>query len=96
MSRGTLESFSVAFCSLIDSILSRKCLDHSRQVLSNSSLTYLQDKLMTVPSTESATVSTSVSWLFENKEHGKASAAASKFLAPYLLSVYNNSWKILS
>jgi hypothetical protein len=51
---------------------------------------------MSVQSTESSTVSTSGSWLFENKEHGKASAAASKFLVPYLLSVYNNSWKILS
>jgi hypothetical protein len=37
---------------------------------------------MTVPSTESSTVSTSANWLFENKEHGKASIAASKFLAP--------------
>jgi hypothetical protein len=37
----------------------------------------LQDKLMTVPSTESLTGSSSGSWLFKNKEHGKASAAAS-------------------
>ncbi|KAH8965711.1 hypothetical protein BDL97_04G130400 [Sphagnum fallax] len=36
-----------------------------------------QDKLMTVPSTESLTGSSSGSWLFKNKEHGKASAAAS-------------------
>jgi 26S proteasome regulatory subunit N1 len=32
---------------------------------------------MTVPSTESLTGSSSGSWLFKNKEHGKASAAAS-------------------
>ncbi|EHA8586196.1 putative 26S proteasome non-ATPase regulatory subunit 2 [Cocos nucifera] len=35
-----------------------------------------QDKLMTVPS-ESSSVGSSGSWLFKNKEHGKASAAAS-------------------
>jgi 26S proteasome regulatory subunit N1 len=36
-----------------------------------------QDKLMTAPSMESSTGSSSGSWLFKNKEHGKASAAAS-------------------
>lgn len=36
----------------------------------------VQDKLMTVPSEPSSGGSSS-SWLFKNKEHGKASAAAS-------------------
>lgn len=35
-----------------------------------------QDKLMTVPS-EASSGGASTSWLFKNKEHGKASAAAS-------------------
>ncbi|CAM6095742.1 unnamed protein product [Calypogeia fissa] len=35
------------------------------------------DKLMTAPSVESSTGSSSGNWLFKNKEHGKASAAAS-------------------
>lgn len=37
---------------------------------------WLQDKLMTVPS-EASSGGASGSWLFKNKEHGKASAAAS-------------------
>jgi len=37
----------------------------------------LQDKLMTAPTTESSTGASSGGWLFKNKEHGKASAAAS-------------------
>ncbi|KAL3695426.1 hypothetical protein R1sor_009502 [Riccia sorocarpa] len=36
-----------------------------------------QDKLMTGPNVESSTGSNASSWLFRNKEHGKASAAAS-------------------
>ncbi|CAA0816209.1 26S proteasome non-ATPase regulatory subunit 2 homolog A [Striga hermonthica] len=36
-----------------------------------------QDKLMTVPSEASSGGGSSTSWLFKNKEHGKASAAAS-------------------
>ncbi|GER50554.1 26S proteasome non-ATPase regulatory subunit [Striga asiatica] len=36
-----------------------------------------QDKLMTVPSEASIGGGSSTSWLFKNKEHGKASAAAS-------------------
>ncbi|KAJ8556144.1 hypothetical protein K7X08_022902 [Anisodus acutangulus] len=37
---------------------------------------FVQDKLMTVPS-EATSGGSSTSWLFKNKEHGKASAAAS-------------------
>lgn len=37
---------------------------------------HMQDKLMTVPS-EASSGGSSSSWLFKNKEHGKASAAAS-------------------
>lgn len=36
----------------------------------------VQDKLMTVPS-ESSSGGSAGNWLFKNKEHGKASAAAS-------------------
>ncbi|KAG6545593.1 hypothetical protein Mapa_012947 [Marchantia paleacea] len=36
-----------------------------------------QDKLMTAPNVESSSGSNASSWLFKNKEHGKASAAAS-------------------
>jgi hypothetical protein len=37
----------------------------------------LQDKLMTAPATETSGGGSSGGWLFKNKEHGKASAAAS-------------------
>ncbi|BBN10869.1 26S proteasome regulatory subunit N1 [Marchantia polymorpha subsp. ruderalis] len=36
-----------------------------------------QDKLMTAPNVDSSSGSSANSWLFKNKEHGKASAAAS-------------------
>lgn len=38
---------------------------------------FLQDKLMTISSEASSGSSSSTNWLFKNKEHGKASAAAS-------------------
>ena len=45
---------------------------------------YSQDKLMTVTSESSS--GSSGNWLFKNKEHGKASAAASLVLLfPYVL-----------
>lgn len=44
--------------------------------VNNSNFVLLQDKLMTVPS-EATSGGSSTSWLFKNKEHGKASAAAS-------------------
>lgn len=37
---------------------------------------FVQDKLMTAPS-DSSSSGSSGNWLFKNKEHGKASAAAS-------------------
>jgi 26S proteasome regulatory subunit N1 len=37
---------------------------------------FVQDKLMTAPS-DSPSSGSSGNWLFKNKEHGKASAAAS-------------------
>lgn len=45
----------------------------------------LQDKLMTAPSDSSG--GSSGNWLFKNKEHGKASAAASLVLKLILFSV---------
>jgi hypothetical protein len=41
----------------------------------------LQDKLMTAPSDSSG--GSSGNWLFKNKEHGKASAAASLVLEQF-------------
>ena len=44
-------------------------------------LLVLQDKLMTAPVTEGS----SGGWLFKNKEHGKASAAASLVMITFTL-----------
>lgn len=47
----------------------------------------LQDKLMTAPSDSSG--GSSGNWLFKNKEHGKASAAASLVLEQFFSHLKN-------
>lgn len=54
----------------------------------------IQDKLMTLPS-EASSGSSSTSWLFKNKEHGKASAAASLVCFMIHVVVLSTSWMII-
>jgi hypothetical protein len=53
----------------------------------------LQDKLMTAPSDSSGSGS-SGNWLFKNKEHGKASAAASLVVQLQQLGLFPYTWHL--
>lgn len=59
------------------------CSFYAESYVMRCSFLSVKDKLMTVPSEASGGASSS-SWLFKNKEHGKASAAAS-LVRPYTI-----------